>query len=367
MKSWIHLAKGQVPRQARVGVGELKEDLLGRQGFFGRAAELYHLHGPTAWTRIEGNLRPWDIDGYQLKPNDQNDPRGDPLTVFYNADVAMAISRRSATMPYYCRNADGDEIYFIHKGTGTCETEFGPIPYEPGDYIVLPRGVTYRVVPERQDNFFMVIESVGEVEFPDYGALGRYTPFDPTVIQVPDPQPLQSDGQQEWEVRIKREGEYTSLFYPFHPLDVVGWKGDLFPFKMNIRDYRPIMSDRMHLPPSAHCIFQSRGFVVCNLLPRPAEGEPDVERLAQYHRNIDYDEVILVHGGTMFGIEIPPGTLWLNPQGIHHGPPEEMRRWYKAHWRKDEYYDWQIINVDCERPLKVTAEAQAAARGGNQR
>src|SRR5713101_7758085 len=114
MKSWIHLSKGQVPRQARVGVGELKEDLLGRQGFFGRAAELYHLHGPTAWTRIEGNLRPWDIDGYQLKPNDQSDPRGEALTVFYNAD--------------------GDEIYFIHKGTGTCETEFGPIPYEPGDY-----------------------------------------------------------------------------------------------------------------------------------------------------------------------------------------------------------------------------------------
>jgi homogentisate 1,2-dioxygenase len=132
MKSWIHLAKGQVPRQARVGVGELKEDLLGRQGFFGRAAELYHLHGPTAWTRIEGSLRPWDIDGYQLKPNDQNDPRGDPLTVFYNADVSIAISRRRTAMPYCCRNADGDEIYFIHRGSGVFETEFGPIPYELG-------------------------------------------------------------------------------------------------------------------------------------------------------------------------------------------------------------------------------------------
>ena len=95
MKSWIHLAKGQVPRQARVGVGELKEDLLGRQGFFGRAAELYHLHGPTAWTRIEGNLRPWDIDGYQLKPNDQSDPQGESLRVFYNVDVSLTISRRS--------------------------------------------------------------------------------------------------------------------------------------------------------------------------------------------------------------------------------------------------------------------------------
>ena len=90
-------------------------------------------------------------------------------------------------------------------------------------------------------------------------------------------------------------------------------------------------------------------------------------RLPQYHRNLDYDEVILVHGGRMFGVEVPPGTLLLNPQGIHHGLPEEVRRWDKAHWRKEEYYDWQLINVDCERPLHVTAEAQAAARGGNRR
>jgi homogentisate 1,2-dioxygenase len=92
-----------------------------------------------------------------------------------------------------------------------------------------------------------------------------------------------------------------------------------------------------------------------------------VERLAQYHRNVDYDEIILVHGGTMFGTEVLLGSLWLNPQGIHHGPPEELRRWYKARWRKDEYSDWQIINVDCEQPLKVTPEAQAAARGGKHR
>lgn len=367
MKSWIHFAKGQTPRQAHVGLGELKEDELGRQGFSGRVAELYHLHTPTAWTRIEGNLRPWDLDGYQLTPSDQSDPCGVPLPVFSNADVCIAISRRGQTMPYYVRNADGDEIYFVHKGTGTFETEFGPIAYEPGDYIVLPKGVTYRVAPTGPDNFFLVVESVKEIELPDYGVLGRHAPFDPTVLQVPEPQCYQSNGQQkEWEVRIKREGEHTSIFYPFHPLDVVGWKGDLFPFKMNVRDFRPITSDRLHLPPSVHCIFKSQGFVVCNFLPRPAEGEPDVERIPWYHRNIDYDEFVLVHAGKLLGAEVAPGTMLVNPQGIHHGLPEEFRQWVKANWRKDEYYDWQLINVDCERPLKITPEARAAARGGNQ-
>ncbi|MCY4386379.1 MAG: homogentisate 1,2-dioxygenase [Desulfurellaceae bacterium] len=360
MKSWIHFSKGQVPHQAHVGVGELKEDELGRQGFSGRVAELYHVNEPTGWTRIEGPLRPWDINSNELSPSDQDDPRGVPLTAVYNADVSIAISRRSAPMPYYVRNADGDEIYFIHRGTGTFETEFGPLAYEPGDYIALPKGVTYRVVPDGADNFFMLIESIAEVEFPDYGGLGRHAPFDPAVIQVPEPQVLQANGQQEWELRIKRESEYTSVYYPFHPLDVVGWKGDLFPFKMNIRDYRPIMSDRLHLPPSVHCIFQAKGFVVCNFMPRPAESERDVERVPWYHRNIDYDEVVLVHAGTLLGAEVPPGTMLVNPQGIHHGLGEEFRQWEKANWRKDEYFDWQLINVDCERPIKVTPEVQAA-------
>lgn len=366
MKSWIHYSKGRVPRQAHVNLEGLKEDELGRQGFSGRVAELYRLNGPTAWTRIEGKLAPWDIDGYQLQPADLTDPRGEPLKAFYNADVSIAISRRSAAMPYYFRNADGDEIYFVHKGTGTFETEFGPIPYEPGDYVVLPKGVTYRLAPAGKENYFMVVESVAEVGLPDSGALGRHAPYDPALLYVPEPQVFQSNGQKEWEVRIKREGDYTSVFYPFHPLDAVGWKGDLFPFKMNIRDYRPIMSDRLHLPPSIHCMFQAKGFVVCNFLPRPAEGERGVERIAWYHRNIDYDEVVLVHAGKLLGAEVAPGTLLMNPQGIHHGLSEEFRKWSDENWRKEEFFDWQLINVDCERPVKVSPEAQAASRSGNQ-
>jgi homogentisate 1,2-dioxygenase len=131
MKSWIHLSKGQVLRQAHVGLespGGLKEDLPSRQGFSGRVAVLYREYEPTAWSRIEGGMRPLDLDGYRLEPTDLATAAGHPLRSFYNNDVSIWISGRRDAMPFYARNADGDEVYFVHEGTGLFDTEFGPIP-----------------------------------------------------------------------------------------------------------------------------------------------------------------------------------------------------------------------------------------------
>ncbi|MGI0149971.1 MAG: homogentisate 1,2-dioxygenase, partial [Thermoplasmata archaeon] len=247
MKSWIHHSKGQVPRQAHVNVPKgLKEEEVGRQGFQGRAAELYHLNEPTAWTRVEGDLHPWDIDGNRLESKDRKDPRAEPLLAFHNEDVRISISRRAKPMPFCFGNADGDSLYFVHRGSGVVETEFGPLAFHPGDYIVLPKGVTYRVVPETTDNYFLVVETAAEIELPDYGGLGRHVPYDPTVIEVPEPKALTGDGAKEWELRVKREEGFTSFFYPHHPMDVVGWKGDLFPFRFHNTDFRPVFSDRNH-------------------------------------------------------------------------------------------------------------------------
>lgn len=372
MKSWIHLSRGSVLRQAHVGLdalGGLKEDELGRKGFSGRVAELYRRNEPTGWTRICGNLQPWDLDGYALQPGDYADPNGHPLRVFYNDDCSIWVSRRQETAPYYSRNADGDEVYFVHEGTGSFDTEFGPIPYEPGDYVLLPKGVTYRVSPTDSNNYFFMVESVTEIGFSTIEPLGRHAPFDPSVVYVPTPVQLEGEpapSQSEWEVRIKHCGEYTSVFYPFDPLDAVGWKGDLFPFKINIRDFRPITSDRMHLMPSAHSIFAARGFLIANFLPRPAEGEWEVERVPPFHRNIDYDEVMFAHAGRVLNAELAPASITLFPQGLHHGLPDSFSKLSRELWQKNDYYDQKLIAVDAERPLKISPEVKSAARLADQ-
>ncbi|MCA9771822.1 MAG: homogentisate 1,2-dioxygenase [Myxococcales bacterium] len=363
MRSWIHHSKGQVPKQAHVAIPKgLKEDEIGRKGFQGRIAELYRLHEPTAWVRVEGDHKPWDLDGAQLAPKDLTDPRGDPVQVFYNDDLSIEVSRRAEPMPYWYRNCDADDLFFVHRGTGHFETEFGPLDYEPGDYIVLPKGVTYRVVPDGRDNYFLLIRATAEIEFPDYGGLGRHAPFDPALIEIPDPKAYEGNGAREYEVRCKLGGTFTSFFYNHHPMDVVGWKGDLFPFRFNMRDYRPIFSDHQHLPPSAHMIFQGKGFVVVNFLPRPAERQRDVERLPWYHRNPDYDEVGFVHAGSLMGAAMEPATFMMHPQGIHHGLGEDFRKMMDEQWQEIVYLDWKIVNIDTEKVLKLSPEARAVER-----
>jgi homogentisate 1,2-dioxygenase len=371
MRSGIHLVKGRCPRQAHTSLkelGDLVEDELGRNGFQGRVAELYRRHSPIEWTRYEGNYRSWDLSGLSLSPSDQSDPSGRPVKLFYNEDVSLWVSRRTAPMPFAFRNVDGDEVYFVHEGEGVFETEFGPIPYEPGDWVVIPKCTTYRLVPKGTKNYFFIIEAVDEIVFPDFTArgLGRHVPFDPTAIFIPEPEdePKTEDFSRsgEWQVRLKHAGEYTSLFYPFDPLDVVGWKGDLFPFKLNIRDYRTVMSDRMHLMPTSDAVFQARGVIIINRVPRRAETDPDTERLPPYHRNADYDEVLFTHSGSFYGAKLEPASINFQPQGLHHGFPKAHREELKRSWREHEMLDRTFVSIDISRPLKITDEARAVAR-----
>lgn len=365
MRSWLQLTRGRVPVQAHVDLDGLKEDELGRRGFAGRVAELYRRNDPTAWTRIEGDARLWDFDFGALAPSDASDPRGGPVLVMHNEDVRILVSRRAAPMPYFLRNCDADTLYFVHRGTGTLETEFGPLRFEPGDYLKLPKATTHRLAPDTTENFFVVLETVGELEFPDYGPLGRHAPFDPTVIRIPEP--TRFDGEGEHEVRVVRRGIASSVFYPFHPLDVEGWKGDLFPFAMNLRDFRPVMSDRLHLPPSVHCNFEARGVQVINFLPRPLETETGVERMPWYHRNVDYDEVIFTHGGEFMGRPLPKGRATLSPQGLHHGLPEMIRELSRKTAKPGDRIGWELVSFDVERPLEITPELRATDKNREKR
>lgn len=354
------LSKGKVSRQAHVGIPEgTFEEEHARKGFFGKTSHLYRTHRPTDWIRVEGPLRPHAYYLSELNPSDARDSRrGEPVTVLFNDDVAIKVSRLSEPMPHFFRNADGDDVYFVHQGEGVIETDFGPLDFERGDYVVIPRGTTYRVVPRHRDNFFLIIESRGEIDLPDRGPLGPNAVFDPGVLVIPEPAPPPAEpahaDHPEWEVRIKRLGEYTSVWYPFNPMDVVGWKGDLTAFKLNVRDIRPVMSHRYHLPPSVHTTFLGGNFVICTFVPRPFESEPEAMRVPFYHRNIDYDEVLFYHDGDFFSRQhIKPGMLTLHPQGIHHGPHPKAAAKVAGLEGTDEI----AVMVDTRYPLRISEAA----------
>lgn len=360
MKSFVHFRRGETPRQAHRDLDGLKEEELGRQGFAGRVAMLYRREEPKT-RRVVGDYRLREADAGALLPEDLSDPRGRPLLLLHNDDCRILLSRRSAAMPYFFRSVDADTLHFVHRGTGRCETEFGPLAYEPGDYLALPKAVTYRIVPDTADNVFFVLETNGEMQLPDGGILGRHAPFDPTLLTVPEPEPRDAGGRREWEVVVEHQGERTSLFYDFDPCAVVGWKGDLFPWKLNIRDWNVVLSDTLHLPPSVHQFLAAPGVVVVHFLPRPAEGREGTERLPWYHRNADCDEVILYHGGDFLGMPLPAGRISHSPQGIHHGPPERAREHARRTHHEVSRVEWQMISFDVTRPLTVSDAFRAVA------
>jgi homogentisate 1,2-dioxygenase len=350
------LNKGITTRQAHVALptGTYEEE-HGRDGFYGPVSHLYRTHAPTNWTRIEGPMRPRAFHCNRLPVNAGRDAIADRTLMLSNSDVAVHFSRPSVPMGFYFRNADGDEVYFVHRGHGIFETDFGPLYFETGDYIVIPRGTTYRILPETADNAFLVIESFSRIRQPERGLLGQHALYDPAIVKTPEPQPIHEDA--EWEVRVKRLNEMTSIFYPFNPMDVVGWKGDLSVWQLNIRDIRPVISHRAHLAPSVHSTFQGNGFVVCSFVPRPLESDPDAVRVPFYHRNIDYDEVLFYHDGQFFsrhGVEA--GMLTVHPQGIHHGPHPQA---VEASLRKTETDEYAVM-LDTEKPLTISEQAQSA-------
>ncbi|MBI3554867.1 MAG: homogentisate 1,2-dioxygenase [Deltaproteobacteria bacterium] len=340
---------GRIARQAHVDLpqGTFEEE-HGRQGFFGHVSHLYRTHAPTNWARINGPLQPHAYDLNMATATAAERPQ----PFLGNLDVRLWIYSPTKPMPHFARNADGDECWFIHEGKGLLETDYGPLKYRKGDYLVVPRGTTYRFYPEGAGQFYLLIESMSELSIPDRGQLGRNAFYDPGVIEIPEAKPSTAPATagKEWEVVIKRENEFTSVFYPHNPLDVEGWKGDLFSWRLNIEDIRPIVSPRYHLPPSVHTTLIADGFVLCTFAPRPAETEdPKAMRVPFFHTNIEYDEVIFYHDGDFFSrTNIKPGMVTFHPQGIHHGPhPKALENQLKK-----EYLQEYAVMIDTYRPLK---------------
>jgi homogentisate 1,2-dioxygenase len=356
MKSGYGWSQGNIAQQPHVNVpAGLYEEEHARNGFFGRTSHLYRQHPPTGWLRIEGPLKPRVYNPQKLKglSNAQAD------WLLENQDVRIGMSQLSGEMNVFIRNADADEVRFIHAGSGVLETDYGDILYKKGDYLVIPRGTVYRFCSQDVTSF-LVIESMSEINLPDRGMLGRHALFDPAIMRVPClPEGERTTGkntQGEYELHIKRENQWTKVFYPFNPMCVAGWKGDLTPWAINVADIRPVISPRYHLPPSAHTTFIANQFVICSFLPRPFESEPGAMKVPFYHSNIDFDEVLFYHEGNFFSREgIEQGAITWHPQGIHHGPHPNAEK-----NAADKTFTNEIaVMIDTKNPLKATSTAES--------
>ena len=316
---WV---RGRTSRQAHVGLpdGTVEEE-HGRSGFYGPASHLYRLHPPTDWTSVEG---PGAHHAYDCSRFEDLDSRW-PTLLLGNHELSIGYQRWSVDgRAEFLRDADGDLLYFVHHGDGVLRTEYGPLTYRPGDYLVVPRGTTFRFEPASPTDALAVEAYDGAYSLPERGLLGRHALFDPAVLEVPEPEAINEEG--DFTVVVKRGGDDTAIRYPFHPCDVVGWKGDVAPMRLNVDDIRPVVSPRYHLPPSAHTTFVAPGFVVCTFAPRPMETDPDAIRLPFFHRNVDYDEVIFYHRGEfMSRAGIGEGMVTFHPTGLHHGPQPAAR------------------------------------------
>ena len=328
MKKDIPLPRmeGKASRQAHADLPKgTYERELGREGFYGAATHMYHTHPPTAWSAWEGPLRPRCFDLSRI-----GKPAGSPwqaAEVLYNDHLRYRYWLAEGAMDHLVRNADGDDLLFVHQGSGDLFCDYGHLRIESGDYLVVPRGTMWRTVFAGQAAVLMIEATNAAYQLPDRGLVGAHAIFDPAVLEVPimdEPfraQQTPAAQKEDWRVRIKRRNVISTVTFPFNPLDAVGWKGSLAPVRLNVRDIRPVMSHRYHLPPSAHTTFEAGRFVVCTFVPRPFETDPDALKVPFFHNNDDYDEIIFYHAGDFFSRDnIHPGMLTFHPSGFAHGP-----------------------------------------------
>ncbi|MCU0533126.1 MAG: homogentisate 1,2-dioxygenase [Hydrococcus sp. Prado102] len=364
---------GQIPHkrhtQFRQNDGSLyHEELIGTRGFSGIQSLLYHLHPPTAIAKVllkETLAIPYKEPG-ALHPRHLRtanvDRGGDAIAarilLAANENLCIYVARPTESMPYWYRFAGGDEVIFIHEGVGILESQLGILCYRKGDYLVIPSGVLWRILPDAGvEQRMLVIEANGHIEPPGryinrYGQFLEHAPYCERDIRPPD-ELITHDEEGEFEIRVKARDSITSYFYRHHPLDVVGWDGHFWPYAFNIEDFEPI-TGRIHQPPPVHQTFEGPGFVICSFVPRLFDYHPQAIPAPYNHANVDSDEVLYyVEGNFMSRKGIERASITIHPGGIPHGPHPGTYEGSIGKERTDEL----AVMIDTFRPLKLTQNA----------
>jgi len=371
MPSYHHLGNLPAKRhtQFRKPDGSLySEEIFGTEAFSGIYSTLYHANPPTRVSHIKKltdlAITEWHPESHRhhhvrTKNLDvAKDPIEARYPLFYNQDVFISSVRALGSMPWFFRNAQGDELYFVHEGKGTLESIFGLLPFHEGDFIIVPRGTTYRINLDSKDSRFLLTESAGPIEVPrryrnNYGQLVELAPYSDRDFRLP--QKLVTHNESgEFEVRMKIDNSLVSYFFDFHPLDVIGWDGYLYPWIFNVNDFEPL-TGRIHQPPPIHQTFEAPGFDVLSFVPRKLDYHPQAIPVPYNHSNIDSDEILYyVSGdfGSRRGIE--QGSFTLHRRGVHHGPQPGA---IEASLGKDSTNELAIM-IETKKPLKVTSLAE---------
>lgn len=353
------------------------EEVFGTEGFVGPTSTLYHIQPPTqvtGWKSLYSTKPAYveqDVMRMRHLKTASWTPEGDPITgrkvLFGNADCEMAVCVPAEKMDYWYKNGQGDECIFIHFGSGTVYSSMGTLKFGPKDYIIMPKGVTYKMEfePPKGDgpaNKFLVIETAnGSHILPPPRYISKKTsqflehaPYCERDLRLPE-LPLTYDEAGEFEVRIKARQQIHSYIYDYHPLDVVGWDGCYYPYIFNIDDFSPIVG-KHHMPPPTHQTFEAHNFVICSFCPRLLDFHPQAIPVPYNHSNLDSDEVLYYVEGNYKarkGIEV--GSITVHPQGIPHGPhPGTVEKSLGK-----TYTDELAVMCDTFRPLFPTKHALA--------
>ncbi|WP_018612740.1 homogentisate 1,2-dioxygenase [Segetibacter koreensis] len=344
------------------------EELFSTEGFSNDYSLLYHVYPPTQIIKTEKpvNVAPEiaeekmlkhrSFEGFNIKPSE--DFLNSRIPVLVNNDVHIVLaSPETSVENYFYKNADADEIIFIHKGMGVLKTMYGSLPFSYGDYLVIPRGTIYQLHFQNNENRLFIIESFSPVRFPKkylskYGQLLEHSPYCERDIRPPESLETHSE-KGDFLVRTKKKGILYNIHYAGHPFDVVGWDGCCYPYAFSIHDFEPI-TGRLHQPPPVHQTFEANNFVVCSFVPRLFDYHPLSIPAPYNHSNIDSDEVIYyVDGDFMSRKNVTRGMITLHPGGIPHGPhPGTVEKSIGAKETKE-----LAVMVDTFHPLMLTKQA----------
>ena len=347
--------------------GLYTEQLFSTHGFSGPMSTLYHINQPTEVSGFEdlGSCAPVYLENQALRhlhlKTNKMSPKWDAISgrrcLMGNSDLEWNQAYVAEQMPHFFKNSDGDEIYFIHDGSGHVETMFGTVPFRELDYVVIPRGTIYKFHFDQFPVRVLTVVSYGEVTTPrryrnDYGQLMEHAPFKERDFHPPTELPVHEE-TGEYKVLIRARNHLTLYTYPYHPLDVVGWDGFVFPYTFNIMDFQPI-TGKHHMPPPIHQTFIGNGFVVCSFCPRMLDYHPQAIVVPYVHSNVDSDEVLYYCNdkfGSRKGIE--EGSITLHPLGIPHGPQPGAVEASIGATKTEEL----AVMVDTHKPFKLTQNA----------
>jgi len=348
------------------------EQLFGTVGFDGMSSLLYHTHRPTQVSdlgkildvspkiAVEKNLKAYRFKGFQVPSEDDFLESRKPMLVNSDCYIELASPRKSMT-DYFYKNADADEVIFVHRGKGTLKTFLGDLTFSYGDYLVIPRGMIYQIHFETEDNKLFIVQSFSPIYTPKryrnyFGQLLEHSPYCERDIRRPQNlNPIDEKGS--FLMKIRKEDMLHHFTYATHPFDVVGWDGYNYPYAFSIHDFEPI-TGRVHQPPPVHQTFEAAQFVICSFCPRMYDYHPESIPAPYSHSNIDSDEVLYyVDGDFMSRNDVDAGHISLHPAGIPHGPhPGAAERSIG----KKETEELAVM-VDTFKPLKLTNYAVGIA------